>query len=327
MFFHLRCWYTPLLLGLILAATACTPELSLETATATPINLHLTPYSSPTTTPSTAGTELAEIPRTPTPLPTLTPTPFTYSVARGDTMLGIALRFGLTLEELQAANPEVDPHFLSVDTDLVIPLEGESPEVQPTPTPEALRVEPARCYTTVQGAVWCFILATNQNAFALENIVARVRLFAPSGEVADEGEAIMPLNLLPAGEAQPLVIFFPPPLPRELIPQVELLAALPVPGNAGRYLSANIDIGETKIQEHGLQNTIRGKISLPNGSPEAGVIWLALVAYDQDGRVVGVRKWEAESGLTPGDSLAFEVEVYSLGDPIARVAVLSEVRP
>ncbi len=174
-------------------------------------------------------------------------------------MLGIALRFGLTLEELQAANPEVDPHFLSVDTDLVIPLEGESPEVQPTPTPEALRLEPARCYTTVQGAVWCFILATNQNAFALENIVARVRLFAPSGEVADEGEAIMPLNLLPAGEAQPLVIFFPPPLPGELIPQVELLAALPVPENAGRYLSANIDIGETKIQEHGLQATIRGE--------------------------------------------------------------------
>lgn len=327
MFFRLRRWYTPLLMGLTLVATACTPELSLETATATPVNRQLTPYRSPTTTPSTARTELAEIPRTPTPLPTPTPTPFTYSVARGDTMLGIALRFGLTLEELQAANPEVDPHFLSVDTDLVIPLEGENPEVQPTPTPEVLRLAPARCYTTVQEAVWCFILATNQNAFALENIVARVRLFAQTGEVAGEGEAIMPLNLLPPGEAQPLVIFFPPPLPGEIIPQVELLAALPVPEDAGRYLSVNLGIGETDIQEDGMQAAVRGEINLPNGSPEAGLIWLALVAYDQDGRVVGVRKWEAESGLAAGDSLSFEVEVYSLGAPIDKVAVLSEARP
>lgn len=242
-------------------------------------------------------------------------------------MLGIALRFGVTLEDLEAANPEVDPRFLSVDTALVIPLEENSPEAQPTPTPESLGLEPARCYTTAEGAAWCFVLAANPNSFALENIVARVRIFAPSGEVAVEGEAIMPLNLLPAKEALPLTIFFPQPLPENFIPQVELLSALPVPESAGRYLSASTAIDEVAIWENGQQADVSGEVSLPNGSPEAGLIWLALVAYDGEGQVVGMRKWEADRELAPGDALTFEVGVYSLGAPIDRVEVLSEVRP
>jgi LysM repeat protein len=43
-------------------------------------------------------------------------------VKQGDTMLGIAFRFGISLDELQAANPKVNPRILSVGAVLVIPM-------------------------------------------------------------------------------------------------------------------------------------------------------------------------------------------------------------
>ena len=45
----------------------------------------------------------------PSPTPTVTPTPHTYKIASGDTLGGLALRFGISLPALQTANPKVDP--------------------------------------------------------------------------------------------------------------------------------------------------------------------------------------------------------------------------
>ena len=60
---------------------------------------------------------------TPVPRPTPTPTPVVYSVQAGDTLSGIAGRFGLTLEQLVEANRVVDPDSLQVGQQLTIPSE------------------------------------------------------------------------------------------------------------------------------------------------------------------------------------------------------------
>jgi LysM repeat protein len=72
------------------------------------------------------------------PTPTPAPTPTVYVVASGDTMSKIAARFGLTLEQLIAANPEIaNPDRISIGDEVNIPLPasqevpgevGESPE-------------------------------------------------------------------------------------------------------------------------------------------------------------------------------------------------------
>ena len=62
---------------------------------------------------------------TPTPIPTEkpAPTPQVYIVARGDTMLKIAKKFGVTMEALLAANPKIkNPNKIGVGDPINIPV-------------------------------------------------------------------------------------------------------------------------------------------------------------------------------------------------------------
>ncbi len=67
------------------------------------------------------------------------PTPQTYTIKEGDTLSGIARSFGLTLDQLLAANTETieDPDLIAVGDVIIIPVpppdevEGE-PSAEPT---------------------------------------------------------------------------------------------------------------------------------------------------------------------------------------------------
>ncbi len=65
----------------------------------------------------------AEPPATDTPGPTNTPSSLgsTYTVQAGDIPETIAAQFGITVEELLAANPDVDPNNLQIGQVLIIP--------------------------------------------------------------------------------------------------------------------------------------------------------------------------------------------------------------
>ncbi len=73
--------------------------------------------------------------------PGATPTPVTYVVQSGDTLGGIAIQFGVSVEDLQAANGIDDPAKLRVDQELIIPGDDFAPAgagaVTATPTPGA----------------------------------------------------------------------------------------------------------------------------------------------------------------------------------------------
>lgn len=52
----------------------------------------------------------------------------TYMVQRGDTLLGIASQFDISLPDLQAANPNLDPTRLTIGDPIVIPDPSEKKE-------------------------------------------------------------------------------------------------------------------------------------------------------------------------------------------------------
>jgi LysM repeat protein len=260
-----------------------------------------------------------------------------HTIAKGDTLLGIAIKYGLKLEDLQAANPEVDANLLVIGQALIIPLAGvttPTPIATPTPAPAALSAP--HCYPAADGGLWCLLLARNEGPLALENLSAWVGLFSVSGEAQASQVAVSPLNLLPAGQAAPLAAYFSAPAPAEATPRAGLLTALTVPVSDTRYLTATLQIDALEIDASGLQATVEGQVKLPAGGPPAAVVWVAAVAYDAQEQPVGIRKWEAHapcpapvegSPMPPCGPVPFNLTVYSLGPAIARIEVLIEARP
>lgn len=95
----------------------------------------LIPHPTPTSAPVPSATQFGAPPVT----ATNTPPPYpTYVVVSGDTCLGIALRYGLTLDQLMQANNITDCTFLREGRVLYVPVLATATATAPargTPTP------------------------------------------------------------------------------------------------------------------------------------------------------------------------------------------------
>jgi spore coat assembly protein SafA len=71
-----------------------------------------------------AATEQATVEPEPTPLPA--PTPQIHTVVKGDTMSKIAKKYGVTVEELMDANPQIkNPNKIAIGDAITIPVPVE----------------------------------------------------------------------------------------------------------------------------------------------------------------------------------------------------------
>ncbi len=260
-----------------------------------------------------------------TPLPS--PTPFTYTVQRGDTISSIALKFGVSMDDLQAANPEISPNAMSVGQVLNIPSNPDNPSGEPTPTPAPFMVQQIECYPTADKGMWCFVLVHNDFFDFMENVSAQVTLVDENNTTLVSQTAWLPLNILPPNTSLPLAVFFAPQIPLDAKPQVQVLTAIRLLPNDERYLAATINNTLVQVNADDHSAHVSGQVLLPSQAETASQVWVAGTAYDDAGRVVGVRRWEKSEGLSPGGSLPFEFMVYSIGGKIARVEFAVEARP
>ncbi|MDD5369544.1 MAG: LysM domain-containing protein [Anaerolineaceae bacterium] len=328
MFPHIeRCIGTILLVALLL--DGCTPAVTqAPTPTIEPSPV-LTLYHTPTVTPSPSG-----LPPTRTPLPSPTLTPVTYAVRADDDLFGISLRFGVSLPALKTANPKVNPYFMGVGTLLTIPvtppasgtgtLTAATPRSANAPRDVASSVSISlpTCYPSADGGLWCLALAHNQQTQSLENLSVIFRLAGKNPDVLTDQAVFSPFNVLPGSGLMPVVIYFPAPAPSEYGVEVQVDSALPVAPNDVRYLAAKIQ--QEQIQVDGLAARATGQVALADATAQAGEIWVLAVAYGEGQQVVGLRKWESPTGLAGGESLPFDLTVYSLGPDIQRVELLVE---
>lgn len=254
-----------------------------------------------------------------------TATPQIYIVKQGDTMFDIAALHGLTVEQLQAANPGVDPRLLSPGTELVIPEAGSPAATAvpaiPSPTPVAVEASGVTCYVTTIGELWCFLLVENSNSFAVENVIGNIQLLDTSGEVLSNVTAIPPLDLLQPGETMPLVAYLAEAPEDWTAARGQVVSAFELAADDEYYLDAEL-AGTTDVDIAADEQSARvlGEVQI-NGGQNAEVLWVLAVAYDKQGRVAGFSKWESS-----GDR-EFYFYVYSLGPEIQRVDLLVEARP
>ena len=309
----------PAIIALILlsACGTATPGSSAVSSSA------LTSYL--TSTPSPTLALAPEVIFADTPL--ATPTPFTYIVKAGDTMSAIAEQFRIPLDALMAANPSVSPNAMSVGQKLLIPADLDNPTGEPTATPAPFSITQVQCYPTADGGMWCFALARNDSGSALDNLSARISLLSSDGKLVTAQTAITPLNRIPPRSSMPLTVFFPAPLPADVIPRVQTLSAFALAENDPRYIPVTLIGLTTVIAEDRGTAHVSGQATLSATEKPAKTVWVAAVAYDSSGRVTGFRRWEWSGQLAAFGSLPFDFTVSSFGSDMTRVEVFAEARP
>ncbi len=304
----------------ILILAGCAPQ----TSTGTPVLKELQPYL--TVTPGATPDQLAGLVVT-VETPIASPTPFLYKVKSGDTLGQIADKFNVQLDVLMAANPDIDPNGMSVGTTLKIPSNPKNLTGEATPTPVPFPVEQIACHHTMDRGLWCFVLVRNDSSDLMENITAQVTLLDANGQSLASQTALLPLNILGPNGSLPLSVFFAPEVPLDAKPQVQILTAIRLLPGDPRYLPATIQNSLVQVDWSGFSAQVNGQIHLPANSKLASEVWVAAVAYDGAGEVVGVRRWESSAGIKPGGRIPFSFLVSSIAGKIERVDFAVEARP
>lgn len=301
----------PLLLCVLLLV-ACTPQPKQS------IDDSLQPYL--TSTPvATASPNVLVVVETPLP----TSTPFIYTVAAGDTLSEIAEKFKISQDELIAANPDISPNSMSIGTTLIIPDPYSAMVGASTPTPVPAPITQTICHPSADNGLWCFALIRNDSTEPLENISAQMTLLDEANNPIARQTAFTPLDIIPPNSALPVYAFFPD-TPANLNVQVQLLSA--VQGSNSNYLLATLNNTITQVDWDGKIAQLSGQILLPAESQAATQVWVAAVAYDKNGQVVGVKRWEG-GAIQPGGSISFSFSLASLGTSIEAVDFVLQTNP
>jgi LysM repeat protein len=263
-------------------------------------------------------------PDTPTP----SPTPIFHKVQSGETLIAIALQYGVTVAALQSANGISDPSTLQVGQELIVPTGEESQSensdlLLPTPTPIAVAIEGLACHEQPVGSVWCMGEVVNSTESSIENVQLRVTLHNAAGEELIAGQVYTALDLIPSGQRAPFGILFasaPGSFDRSLaIP----IRAEPSSEPANRY--AALDVSPTEANPVGSLFEVSGSVTNP-GQKAATSITVVVTTYDAEERVTGFRQARLPDELPPGGSADFAISLMPHGGVPANYTVAVQGR-
>jgi LysM repeat protein len=252
--------------------------------------------------------------------PTVSPTPIVYVVKSGDTLLGIALEYGVSVEALQAANGIDDPQFLRVGQELLIPTGEEESEgstgglLLPTPTPVPVEVQGLAFYETPVGSLWCLGEVVNATPSALTNIQVRVTLFDAAGQWLAEEDAFVAADLVLPDARSPFGVLFVTPPAAWTTPQISLIRAEAAGELAASYVPLSV-VGPRGIPS-GPQFEASGTAQNESTGQNAHRISVIATTYDEGGLVTGFRQEivELDEPLAPGANVPFTLLFNIHGD-------------
>jgi LysM repeat protein len=295
-----------------------------RTASPAPVTFpHPTRWRSPTATPSLVFPTRA-ISLTPTPAPT--PTLRTYTVREGDTFGAIAVKFGVAVDDLINANPDVNPIALPIGTVLVIPNPPAGTDIQqPSPTPIEMDVGPPVCYVQPSGGKWCLAWVANPGEAPVASVYVRFSLYASA---ADDPTAMLeeplPLTVLPPGERTVAAAFFPPDQAREDIVRVDLVGAIRTAGDGG-ILPLTIVREDPQPLADGLALTVDFRIDAEEPL-SANRLDAVLVLIDPSGRPVGFRILRIQGEWSSGSVHPLTLDAFLLAGEVDSYEFILQAR-
>ncbi len=301
------------------------------------ITLAPTPTPEPTPTLSVA-VAVATLPATstpapytpaPTPTPTITPTPVMHTIGAGESLLGVAGLYGVTVAALQDANGILDPRFLQVGQQLIIPRPEEAAEAEggdqtPTPTPLPVDVQNVYFNDTAIGGLHVLGEVYNPGGEPLEQVRVGVSLLDANDKEIARTEGLVALDLVMPQQAAPFAIVFGEQT--GAFARYRVFATHAVAAWVGSYYR-DLQVVDVRTRgERYASYTISGVIR--NTGPEDAVdVQAVLTAYDPLGRVVAMRKVTPEHNVIPrGGETTFTAVLAPVGGPVERVAVVAQGR-
>lgn len=313
--------FATVIIALIIAA--CSVEATQEPATR-PATATLQPFPS----------------RTPSPLQPVPPdqatslqssdptaTPFVHVVREGDTLLSIAIRYGVGLEELVLVNPGIDPQFLSVGASLRIPgPEGQAVDVLlPTPTPVAISPTAVHCFHALTGEFRCIASIENNLSFSIEAISGIIGLYDDQRALITQKSVDSLLRFLPPERRMPLAATFNQKPADFAYAQVELLSAIQVNPTVSRSVPLEAELIDWQLVSKG-GAIVTVEINLPTDLDEQAYnIRLLGIASDGERKVAGYRLIEEVIDPTSTEAVEIEFYILSLGPPIRDIEVIAEL--
>ncbi|HEY5119817.1 MAG TPA: LysM domain-containing protein [Anaerolineales bacterium] len=295
-------------------------------AVATPAPTFPSPvqWLSPTTSPTLVfPTPLVTL--TPSPIPTATP--MTYTVKKGDTLGGIATRFGVKVEDIQKANPGVDPNALSIGMVLIIPsASGSDGTIQPSPTPVDLQVQFPRCFYQTGGGKWCLVLIGNSGSDPVSGISIRFSLYPSAMDYPSAvREIALPLMVLPAGARTAAAAFFPPEESRDDILRVEILSAVRSAEGAAT-LPLTILKATSRMLMDGMEVTVEYQVD-PQAPSPAARLDAVLTLLDAGGQPIGFRISRIEGPVAQGAPQHLVLSAFALSGQPVKYELILQARP
>jgi LysM repeat protein len=293
---------------------------------------HMVARQEPTPTSVVSLTKMATIrpttatpkPATPVPTPTFTPspTPIIHTIQKGDTLLGIANKYGVTVQSLQEANGILDPRRLQLSQELIVPQDDLARTGGPptaTPTPVAYAIENIGFYHTSIGSLWFLGEVHNTTSEPIEQVQILVTLQTEGYVDLSQSSAFSVLDFIgPGGRSPFAVLFSNPPVAFDRYQVIALAGVTRThPGKAYHGVSVISYSG----QPQGDTLAIRGDVK-NTGASDAEAITILATGYDSGNRVAAIRAADLPmSQLPAGETSSFRMNLLSSGDPIVSYTV------
>ena len=303
-------------LCLLLITAGCAPDAQ----PAPYADVQLTPYY--TRTPPPAATAEAAPTELPTATIEATPAPVTHEVALQETISSIALRYGLDMGTVLAANPGLNPRALTVGTEIIVPIGDTASQIGMVSEPLELELGSPECIPTFEKGLWCFVQVKNSLEQASSMVVVSVSLEEPGGKQIRQINVPLLLHKIESGQTIPVIAYFAPPIQDGVAATADLISALPLSESRRSFLP--IAVVNDNVDLAGRTALVSGELEISGEPGDLATMRVAAIAYDVDGRLVGARRMESELTLEPGDAVDFSVQLFSFGGSIANVIIYAE---
>ena len=301
---------------LVLVLTTACQAVVTPPPTATPLPT-VTPTLRTTAALSPSGF-LTPIPPTATLTPSPSPTPVVHIVVQGNTLLGIALEYGVTVDALVQANGLDVNEYLSIGQILVIPTETEEEGagmgmlapvgnmILATPTPLSLDIVGATLYQTPVGGVWCMGEVGNTTDGPVTNIQVQVTLVTADGMPLQSSVALAAADYLAPGSRAPFAVLFKSPPTGYADVQVSLLRGETVSAITAGFTP--LDVVQPSGAVSGPQYRVTGLL-VNNTGAAVSRITVVVTLYGVEDKVIGYRQavLSEEAALPAGQSQEFKI--------------------